>query len=53
MAGFTIGATGWALEMSRRSVAFAFWINWALMGLAFVVWLMAPDQDNIWMFERR
>jgi hypothetical protein len=42
MAGFTIGATAWALEMSRRSVAFAFWINWALMGLAFVVWLLAP-----------
>jgi hypothetical protein len=42
MAGFAIGATAWALEMSVRSVAFAFWINWALMGLAFATWLMAP-----------
>ena len=42
MAGFIIGATAWTLEMSRRSVAFAFWINWALMGLAFVTWLVAP-----------
>ncbi len=42
VAGFTIGAAAWTLEMSRRSVAFAFWINWALMGLAFVIWLVAP-----------
>ena len=42
MAGFAIGATAWALEMSRRSVAFAFFINWALMGLAFATWLMVP-----------
>jgi hypothetical protein len=42
IAGFAIGATAWTLEMSRRSVAFAFWINWALMGLAFVTWLVAP-----------
>jgi hypothetical protein len=42
MASFAVGATAWTLEMSRRSVAFAFWINWALMGLAFVVWLVAP-----------
>jgi hypothetical protein len=42
VAGFAIGATAWTLEMSRRSVAFAFWINWALMGLAFVTWLIAP-----------
>jgi hypothetical protein len=41
-AGFTIFATAWTLAMSRRSVAFAFWINWALMGLAFAVWLMVP-----------
>jgi len=42
IAGFTIFATAWALEMSRRSVTFAFWINWALMALAFAVWLMVP-----------
>ncbi len=42
IAGFTIFATAWTLGMSRRSVAFAFWINWALMGLAFAVWLMVP-----------
>jgi len=42
IAGFTMAATAWTLEMSRRSVAFAFWINWALMGLAFVTWLVAP-----------
>ena len=40
--GFAVAATAWTLEMSRRSVAFAFFINWALMGLAFAVWLMAP-----------
>ena len=42
IAGFTILATAWTLEMSRRSVAFAFFINWALMGLAFGVWLVVP-----------
>ena len=42
MAGFAIAATAWALEMSRRSVAFAFWINWALMGMAFATWLVVP-----------
>lgn len=42
MVGFVIGATAWTLEMSRRSVAFAFLINWALMGLAFVTWLIVP-----------
>ena len=42
IAGFAIFATAWTLGMSRRSVAFAFWINWALMGLAFAVWLMVP-----------
>ena len=42
MAGFAIGATAWTLEMSRPSAAFAFWINWALMGLAFATWLIAP-----------
>jgi len=41
-AGFSVLATAWTLEMSRRSVAFAFFINWALMGLAVAVWLMAP-----------
>lgn len=41
-AGFSILAMAWTLEMSRRSVAFAFWINWALMGLAFGVWLVFP-----------
>lgn len=40
--GFTVFSTAWTLEMSRRSVVFAFWINWALMGLAFVVWFIAP-----------
>jgi hypothetical protein len=28
--------------MSRRSVAFAFAINWALMGFAFIIWLIIP-----------
>jgi len=42
MAAFTIAAMAWTLEMSRRSVAFAFFINWALMGLAFAMWLVVP-----------
>lgn len=40
--GLIILATVWTLAISRRSVVFAFWINWALMGLAFMVWLMVP-----------
>jgi len=36
-----VAALVWTLSISRRSVAFAFAINWALMGLAFVVWLVA------------
>jgi Glycosyl-4,4'-diaponeurosporenoate acyltransferase len=42
MAGFVVGATAWTLEMSRPSVLFALGINWALMGLAFAVWLTYP-----------
>jgi hypothetical protein len=38
----TVAALLWSVSMSRRSVAFAFAINWALMGFAYVVWLVVP-----------
>ena len=37
-----LAALAWSLEISRRSVAFAFFLNWALMGFAFVVWMFLP-----------
>lgn len=37
-----VAALAWSLEVSRRSVAFAFFLNWALMGFAFVVWTIVP-----------
>ena len=40
--GPAVAALVWTLSISRRSIAFAFAINWALMGLAFVLWLVVP-----------
>jgi hypothetical protein len=42
MAVLTVAALLWSLSISRRSVAFAFAINWALMGFAFVAWMIVP-----------
>jgi hypothetical protein len=52
-----VAALVWTLSISRRSVAFAFAINWALMGLAFVVWLVVPIRfgrgySRVHRFER-
>jgi len=37
-----VAALAWSLTMSRRSVAFAFFLNWVLMAFAFVVWIVVP-----------
>jgi hypothetical protein len=42
IAALALGAIVWTLSISRRSVAFAFAINWALMGFAFVIWSVVP-----------
>ena len=39
---FTVASLLWTVSIARRSLAFAFWINWALMGAAFVVWTLVP-----------
>jgi hypothetical protein len=41
-AAYTVASLVWTLSIARRSLAFAFWINWALMGAAFVVWTLVP-----------
>ncbi len=38
----TVTVTYWGLSIIRQSVAFAFAINWALMGVAYVVWSVVP-----------
>jgi hypothetical protein len=53
----SLGAFVWTLSISRRSVAFAFAINWALMGWAWVVWLVVPirfgsEYYRVQRFER-
>jgi hypothetical protein len=37
-----VAALAWSLTMTRRSALFAFALNWALMGFAFVFWLIVP-----------
>jgi hypothetical protein len=42
IAALGFSALLWTLSLSRRSIVFAFAINWALMGWAFIVWLVMP-----------
>lgn len=52
-----VAALAWGISMNRRSVVFAFAINWALMLFAFIAFLVAPIRFargyyRVWRFER-
>ena len=46
VAGLAVAAIVWTISIGRRSILFAFAINWALMSLAFVVRVQRGWRDT-------